>query len=110
MKSSAGLSSTPPEVLESLSNLGARLRACRIERGFSLNDMASRMFCAINTYRALESGKPTSSVGSLCNALWLLGQLEGIDQLAPVSLALSRVRCGKRKSGRGKMSEYDLNF
>ena len=110
MKSSAGLSSTPPEVLESLSNLGARLRACRIERGFSLNDMASRMFCAINTYRALEAGKPTSSVGSLCNALWLLGQLEGIDQLAPVSLALSRVRCGKRKSGRGKMSEYDLNF
>ena len=109
-KSSLGLASAPPEVIESLSKLGARLRACRIERGFSLADMASRMLCSINTYRALEAGKSSSSVGSLCNALWLLGHLEGIDHLAPVPAGLAGMRSGKRKSGRGKVSVHDLNF
>jgi DNA-binding XRE family transcriptional regulator len=109
-KSSVGTSSTSPEVLESLVNLGARLRACRIERGFSLRDMASRMFCSINTYRALEAGKPTSSVGSLCNCLWLLGQLDGIDRLAAVPAGLAGQRSGKRKAGRGKVGEHDLDF
>ena len=62
-RSSTGLSAIPQEVIDSLARLGARLRACRIERGFSLSDMAGRMFCSINTYRALEAGKPTSSLG-----------------------------------------------
>jgi DNA-binding XRE family transcriptional regulator len=109
-KSSVGANSIPPEVLESLLNLGTRLRACRIERGFSLSDMASRMFCSINTYRALEAGKPTSSVGSLCNCLWLLGQLDGIDRLAPVPAGVAGQRSGKRKAGRGKVGEHDLDF
>jgi len=109
-KSSLGRSSAPPEVVESLANLGARLRACRIERGFSLADMAGRMFCAINTYRALEAGSPTSSLGNLCNALWLLGHLEGIDHLAPVPAGLAGMRSGKQKSGRGKVAAHDLDF
>jgi hypothetical protein len=109
-KSSLGFTSSPPEVIDSLANLGARLRACRIDRGFSLVDMSSRMFCSINTYRALEAGKSTSSVGSLCNALWLLGHLEGIDFLAPVPAGLAGRRSGKRKAGRGKASAHDLNF
>lgn len=109
-KLSTGLSSISQEVAESLANLGARLRACRIERGFSLRDMASRMLCSINTYRALEAGKPTSSLGSLCNALWLLGQLEGIDHLAAVPATLAGMRSGRRKSGRGKAGGHELDF
>ncbi|MBK9019443.1 MAG: helix-turn-helix domain-containing protein [Sulfuritalea sp.] len=108
-RSSAGLSAIPREVVESLEKLGARLRACRIERGFSLSDMAGRMFCSINTYRALEAGKPTCSVGNLCNALWLLGQLDGIDRLAAVPAALAGARSGRRKSGRTK-AEHELDF
>lgn len=109
-RSSPGLSSIPQEVAESLANLGARLRACRIERGFSLRDMASRMLCSINTYRSLEAGKPTSSLGGLCNALWLLGQLEGIDRLAAVPATLAGMRSGRRKAGRGKAGGHDLDF
>lgn len=109
-RSSFGIHSAPSEVVESLVKLGARLRACRIERGFSLSDMASRMFCSINTYRALEAGKPTSSVGSLCNALWLLGQIDGIDRLALVPAELAGQRSGKRKAGRGKGGAHDLDF
>lgn len=108
-RSSAGLSAIPREVLESLDRLGARLRACRIERGFSLSEMAGRMFCSVNTYRALEAGKPTSSLGNLCNALWLLGQIDGIDRLAPVPAALAGARSGRRKSGRAK-AVHELDF
>jgi hypothetical protein len=108
-RSSAGLSAIPHEVVESLEKLGARLRACRIERGFSLSDMAGRMFCSINTYRSLEAGKPTGSVGNLCNALWLLGQLDGIDRLAAVPAAVAGARSGRRKSGRAKV-EHELDF
>lgn len=109
-RSSPGSSSTPREVAESLANLGARLRACRIERGFSLRDMASRMLCSINTYRALEAGKPTSSLGSLGNALWLLGQLDGIDRLAAVPATVAGARSGRRKTARGKAGGHDLDF
>jgi transcriptional regulator with XRE-family HTH domain len=109
-RSSTGLSAIPQEVIDSLSGLGARLRACRIERGFSLSDMAGRMFCSINTYRALEAGKPTSSLGSLCNALWLLGQLDGIERLATVPAALAGARSGRRKGGRAKLGAHELDF
>ncbi|MCF8200199.1 MAG: helix-turn-helix domain-containing protein [Sulfuritalea sp.] len=109
-RSSAGVSAIPQEVIESLSMLGARLRACRIERGFSLSDMAGRMFCSINTYRALEAGKPTSSVGNLCSALWLLGQLDGIERLAVVPPALAGARSGRRKAGRAKAGDHELDF
>jgi hypothetical protein len=109
-KSSIGPSAAPPEVIESLANLGARLRACRIDRGFSLADMASRLFCAINTYRALEAGSPKSSLGNLCNALWLLGHLEGVDHLAPVPAGVAGRRSGRRKSGRLKVTAHDLDF
>jgi DNA-binding XRE family transcriptional regulator len=109
-RSSTGLSAIPQEVIDSLARLGARLRACRIERGFSLSDMAGRMFCSINTYRALEAGKPTSSLGSLCNALWLLGQLDGIERLATVPAALAGARSGRRKAGRAKLGTYELDF
>ncbi len=109
-KYSPGPGSAPPEVIASLSGLGSRLRACRIERGYSLHDMASRMACAINTYRTLEAGKPTSSLASLGNALWLLGHLEGIDRLAPVPPGLVGMRSGKRKSARNKVADHDLDF
>ncbi len=108
-KSSTGLSAIPLEVVETLARLGTRLRACRIERGFSLRDMAGRMFCSINTYRALEAGKPTGSVGNLCNALWLLGQLDGIDRLAAVPASLAGARSGRRKSNRAKAG-HELDF
>lgn len=98
----------PAEVLEHLTQLGARLRACRVQRGYSLQDMAQRMLCSINTYRALEAGKPSASVGNLVAALWLLGQLDALDRLAPVPAALA---AGRRvgRSRKGKVSD-DLDF
>lgn len=100
----------PAEVLTSLSQLGARLRACRIQRGLSLQAMAQRMFCSVNTYRALEAGKPSCSVGNLVSALWLFGELDGFDRLAPVPAALAAGRRAARvKHNRGGVVD-DLDF
>jgi hypothetical protein len=45
--------------------------------------------------RALEAGKPTSSLGSLCSALWLLDQLDVIDRLAAIPATLAGMRSGR---------------
>lgn len=100
------LIAAPAEVTDSLIRLGQRLYACRIQRNWSHREMAERMLCSINTYRALEAGRPSSSVGNLALALWLLGQLEGIDDLARVPAALASGRRAGRKRGGGNELDF----
>jgi len=76
----------PLEVLSSLQLLGQRIRANRIAQGWTVKGMAARLFCSQNTYRSIEMGKPTSSIGSIANALWLFGQPHSLDLLAPVPM------------------------
>ena len=52
-----------PEAVKTLEKLGHRLRANRIAQGWTVQQMADRLFCSPNTYRAMEAGKPSSSVG-----------------------------------------------
>ena len=56
--------STDPEVLKSLELLGLRIRANRVAAGWTVKDMAGRLLCSQNTYRAIEAGKPTASIVS----------------------------------------------
>lgn len=62
-KKSNSILSVNPETLKSLKNLGLRIRANRVAQKWTIEDMASRLFCSQNTYRSIESGKPTSSIG-----------------------------------------------
>ena len=75
--------------------------------------MANRLFCSENTYKAIEAGKPTSSVGIIVNALWLFGQIESIDAIAPVQINPDkkiRVRKQNKKNDAGVISESDRDF
>ncbi len=71
-----------------LKSLGLRLRARRLAQNMTLEQAAERLLCSPTTYRALENGKPTVSLGLLAHALWLFGRLEDIAQLSPVDLSL----------------------
>ena len=53
-----------PEVTQALVQLGKRLRACRIDRQLTIAQMSEKMLCSINTYRDLEAGKPSASLGN----------------------------------------------
>ena len=105
--------STPPETLKSLEKLGQRIRANRIAQGWTVKKMAERLFCSQNTYRAIEAGKPSASIGIIANALWLFGQIDSLDAVAPIPLqanATTRVRKSKNKSIAGLIGEGERDF
>jgi len=61
--------------------------------------MASRLLCSQNTYRAIEAGKPSASVGIIANALWLFGQLDSLEAVAPLPVNASAHIRARKKSG-----------
>lgn len=101
-KSSKSLESINAESLLALDKLGQRLRANRIQLGWTVNDIASRLFCSPATYSALEAGKPGTSIGILANALWLLGVLDSLNEVAPAPAELAAGRRVRRKAGKDR--------
>lgn len=93
------LVSANDEVLKSLEALGLRIRANRVALGWTVKEMASRLLCSQNTYRAIEAGKPSASVGIITNALWLFGQLDTIDGVAPAPININRNTRARKKVG-----------
>ncbi len=102
-----------PEAIKSLEKLGHRLRANRIAQGWTVQQMANRLFCSPNTYRAMEAGKPTSSVGIIASALWLFEQIDTLDTVAPIpigAIAIQRVRKPNKMVGESLISEEERDF
>lgn len=87
-RSTNSIIALPPEALGMLNNLGLRLRARRLAQNMTLEQAAERLLCSPTTYRALESGKPTVSLGLLTHALWLFGRLEDMEQLSPLEIGM----------------------
>lgn len=116
-KKTNAIISANEEVLNSLENLGLRLRAHRVALGWTLQEMASRLLCSQNTYRAIEAGKPSASVGIIANALWLVGQLDTLDAVAPSPLnAMVNTRARKKPGAASSavssafISEHERDF
>jgi hypothetical protein len=105
--------SIPPEGALKLERLGERLRAHRVLNQWTVAEMAARLFCSPGTYRALESGKPTVSLGTLMGALWLMGLADTLDAVAPAPAGLAAGRKVRRKAGKsapGVISEDERDF
>lgn len=102
--------SLPESVNQSLQDLGERLRAIRITKGLTLRQMADRLMCSVNTYRSLEAGKPTVSIGLLAATLWNLQQLDTLDKIAPVPATLFAGKRAKRHAGKPFIAESELDF
>jgi len=113
MTNAPHLSSAIPESAQaSLLQLGQRLRAHRMARGWTIADISERLLCSPNTWKALEAGKPGTSVGVLAHALWLLGQIDGLDAVAPAPLSLTakRVRRSAGSAAPGHITGDELDF
>jgi transcriptional regulator with XRE-family HTH domain len=107
------LASSPPESRQALVRLGNRLRAHRMRLGWTVKDMAARLLCSPTTYRALEAGKPGTSAGILANALWLFGQIDSLENVAPApvdQVAGRRVRKRAGQPGAGLIGEDERDF
>lgn len=103
-----------PEAAEAaLRRLGQRLRAHRVQRGWTVAEIAERLLCSPTTWRALEGGKPGTSIGLLVHALWLFGETESLDIVATAPAALAanrRVRRAAGKTAAGVISEDERDF
>ncbi len=112
-KYSNSLQASNLEVQESLESLGQRLRANRIVLGWTIKNTAARLLCSQNTYRAIEAGRPTASIGIIANALWLFGQIDSLNTLAPVPMnirGVKRVRNSNKNQGNNLIRESERDF
>lgn len=116
-KKSTSLLGLPPEARESLVQLGQRLRAYRQQQQWTIEEMSARLFCSPTTCRAMESGKPGTSMGVMVHALWLLGQLDSLNGVAALSADFAasitagrKVRKRVAASRPGTISESDRDF
>lgn len=103
----------PAPAAAALVRLGQRLRAHRVQRDWTLAEMAERLMCSPTTLRALESGKPGTSLGLLLQALWLFGEIETLDSVAPTPAALAarrRVRRPTHATAPGVIAESERDF
>ena len=92
----------PPAALEqSLERLGRNIRTARLLRGLRLEDVAKRMGVTRYTVSDVEKGKAGTSVAAYLGALWALGLLDQMAELADPDRdeegkALEGVRSPKR--------------
>lgn len=89
-------------VRDDLVRLGRALKARRVERGLTQQQLAERLGIAVRTLRAIESGSDTVNIGIVASAMMMLdlGSLTAlIQQQTPqlLSSTRSRVSAGKTR-------------
>ena len=107
------LATSLPETQSALIRLGNRLRAHRLQLRWTVKEMAARLLCSPTTYRALEAGKPGTSVSILVNALWFFGQIDTLESVAPApvdQIAGRRVRKRAGQPSAGLIREDERDF
>ncbi len=69
----------PSEVGITLKEIGQTIRTARLRRRQSAVDVAARIGVSLPTFRKLEHGDPTVSLGAFDTAAWVLGLLPGVQ-------------------------------
>ncbi|MCX6179016.1 MAG: helix-turn-helix transcriptional regulator [Chlorobiales bacterium] len=71
----------PLPVSRVLKKFGMDLSLARRRRRFSQQSMAERIGISVSSLRRLENGDPTLSWGTIARALYVLGELNKINEL-----------------------------
>src|SRR5436190_24290083 len=72
----------PGSVSSVLVELGGAIRVARIRRRHTAQDFASRLGVTLPTLRKLERGDPGVALATFVSALWLIGLLDRLRDLA----------------------------
>src|SRR5882672_7465093 len=81
-KSSQALQVLPPAATQALRALGENLAIARVRRRESQRAWAKRLGVSVPTLIRLERGDPGVSGGIYATALWLMGTVAGLPDLA----------------------------
>ena len=81
-KSSQALQVLPPAAAQALRALGENLAIARVRRHESQRAWAKRLGVSVPTLIRLERGDPGVGVGIYATALWLMGRVSALPELA----------------------------
>ncbi len=98
----------PAAVSSALIEFGGAIRVARLRRRQSAADFASRLGVTLPTLRKLERGDPGVAVATFVCALWLIGLLDRLCDLAkPESDVLGNILETSRLPQRVRRSRHD---
>jgi transcriptional regulator with XRE-family HTH domain len=81
-KTSAALATIPPAAVQALRSLGENLAIARGRRRESQRTWAKRLGISVPTLIRMERGDPGVGAGIYATALWLMGTVSGLAELA----------------------------
>ena len=77
------ISEAPPAAVEeALIRLGRNIRTARLRRRLTREDLAGRIGVSRQVLAQIEKGKPTTAVAAYIGALWTLGLLKQLRDVA----------------------------
>jgi len=81
-KSPQAIATLPPAVAEALKRLGDNLAIARVRRKESQRVWAQRLGVSVPTLIRMEQGDPGVSAGIYATALWLIGRVQALSDIA----------------------------
>ncbi len=111
MTTLANIAGSPPAAVEeALQRLGRNIRTARLRRSLPQTAVAERMGVSRFVVADVERGKPTTGVASYIGALWVLGLLGDMTEVADPDRdeegkALERTRNPRRARSRRSLSD-----
>ncbi|CAM3798305.1 XRE family transcriptional regulator [Polynucleobacter brandtiae] len=81
-KSSSALETLPQEAISALAQLGENLALARVRRRESQRLWAQRMGISVPTLARMERGDANVSMGIYATALWMMGRVDALSDIA----------------------------
>lgn len=108
-KASDAVASLPPVASQALKRLGENLAIARVRRKESQRLWAKRLGVSIPTLIRMEQGEPSVAIGIYATALWMIGRVQALPELADPkhdqgALELDVRRAVKRRAARSAAS------
>jgi len=99
-KSTKVANSLPPVAVSALRQLGENIAIARARRKESQRVWAERIGISVPTLIRLEKGDPTVSMGAYASALWLIGRVQALGDLAAPATDLGALELDVREARR----------
>ena len=90
--------SLPPVARNALRELGENIAIARARRKESQRAWAERIGISVPTLIRLEKGDPTVSMAAYASALWLIGRVQALREIAAPSADLGALELDVRKA------------
>ena len=81
-KTKALAAALPPVALKALRELGENIAVARLRRREPQRAWAARIGISVPTYVRLEKGDPSVSIAAYAAALWLMGRVQALPEVA----------------------------